>query len=214
VKQLLGAVVAATAITLSGPATALAGQPSAPGIPDLPSEGGGLAIHLDDGVTSAKDGDQLTYTVTLRNADKAAPAQAAIELTLPVGARSIAVNDGGDSPEPWFARWTLQVPPDGTATVSANFQAGPPVKDAKGYAATACVVRNFVRQLCASDIDQVPGAADIHATGSSSGPDLSWIVPCAIGALLLGGVGLALYRRTKAATPPPNGEDHPVPQRL
>ena len=73
----------------------------------------------------------------------------------------------------------------------------------KGYAATACVVRNFVRQLCASDIDQIPGAADIHATNSSKGSALGWIVPCAIGVVLLGGVAFALRQRTRNNTAAP-----------
>jgi hypothetical protein len=191
-----GALAVAAGIALGGPGLA-AGQPGVPGVPDLPSEGGGLAIHLDDEVTAVKDGDTLTYKVTVRNADKAATATAAIELTLPVGARSVAVNDGGDSPEAWFARWTLQVPAGGSTTVSASFQAGPPVAGAKGYAATACVVRDFVRQLCASDIDQLPGEADIHATGPARGGIAGWILPCAIGAVLLGGVALSLWHRSR-----------------
>ena len=165
-----------------------------------------LTITMTDNAADAAAGAPLDYRITLTNADRAAPRTADVELTLPVGAHAVDVRDGGTAPEPWFAQWSLTVPAGGTTTVSAAFQAGQARAEAKGYAATACVVHNYARLLCATDMDQVPGSADIHAVATSTPTDGAnpWLIPVVAGVLVAAAAGTALHllsRRRARAEP-------------
>ncbi|OLR92265.1 hypothetical protein [Actinokineospora bangkokensis] len=159
-----------------------------------------LTITMTDDTAETSEGTPLDYKITLTN--PAAEERAAdVELTLPVGAKATEVRDGGTAPEPWFAHWSLTIPANGTSTVSASFQAGAPRPDSKGYTATACTVRNYARLLCATDINQVPGAPDIHAVAGKAstedgGPPV--LIPIGVGVLVALGAGLLLHARTRS----------------
>jgi hypothetical protein len=86
-----------------------------------------------------------------------------------VGATATEVTDG-ERLEPWLAAWQPTVPAGRTVTLSATFAAGKPRQEAKGYAAQVCLVHDHIREACATDINQLPGAADIHALGPAQ-PD-------------------------------------------
>ncbi|OLR92382.1 cupredoxin domain-containing protein [Actinokineospora bangkokensis] len=156
----------------------------------------------DDSTTVAAD-SPATYRVTVRNPSDA-PATADVELTLPVGVRLTGVQDGGTSPEPWLAMWALDVPAGGAMTVAATFVPGPPRPGATGLAASACVVREHVRVLCATDTNQVPGAEDGPHNAASgeegeSGNVLVLVVSLAAVVVAAAGVSLWRARRRVAA---------------
>lgn len=166
----------------------------------LPSAAGGVSIAVEDGVRTVASGDTLEYRVTLHNADRTEAATVHVELALPVGATGRTVSEGGEEVEPWLASWHPTVPAGGEVTVSATFVAGEPRETAKGYAAQACLVTNNINQACATDINQLPGRADIHArvapTPSTTPTWPIWLA--AAGAA--GAAGALVFRRRRPAT--------------
>lgn len=161
----------------------------------IPAEADQVAIALTDEADTVAAGDDLTYTVSLRNSSSA-DTDVRLELSLPVGATATSVEDG-ERAEPWLAVWRPTVPAGGTVEVSAVFEAGEPRPDAKGYTAQACLVRENVRVACATDINQVPGAADINAMGVPAPADdnVAWWTWLVVGAGALFVAAAALFVR-------------------
>jgi hypothetical protein len=143
--------------------------------PAPPHEAGGVAVTISDGVSQVTEGDTLHYRVTLRDTHANTPATVRLELSLPVGVSDAHVHNGGERVESWLAVWTPTVPPNGKVTVSASFVAGKPRPAAKGYAAQACLVHENVRQACATDINQLPGKPNIHATSPTEDRGVGWL---------------------------------------
>lgn len=184
--------------------------------PTPPPEGRGFAIAVDDKTAAVRTGDTVTYEVTLRNTTQVA-ATADVELTLPVGAAATTVGNGGRAPEPWYAKWTLDVPAGGSVTVSAAFVAGPPVDHANGYAASACLVEEFARLICATDTDQLLGADDIRVDlpGDGNHTALLRVAVAILVLLAVVALGWLWHRRWVAGDPdepePDGGNPPPVP---
>ena len=157
-KRLASGLLIALAVTASSGAVASA-QPASQD----------LAISLSGGATQVHEGDRLHYSVTVRDTGGRAHKGVRMELTMPVGARAAKVEGGGKAAEPWFAAWSLTVPARGEVTVSADFVVGAPAAGMKGYPASACVVAGGVRLTCASRVEQLAGASDVHALASPAG---------------------------------------------
>jgi hypothetical protein len=190
-------LTAALLVGVAAPATAA---------PQPPDEADGVAVDITDSRSEVAEGDTLDYRVTLRNTHTGAPAKVRLELSLPVGVSGARVADGGERVEPWLAVWTPTVPAKGEVTVSASFVAGKPRPEAKGYTAQACLVQENVRQACATDINQLPGRADVHALATTEAGDpgatwVTWLVAVLAAAVLaFGGVWLvSRLRHPKAA---------------
>lgn len=191
-------VLLLTAALLMGAAPAIATA-----APEPPHEAEGVAVAISDGVSQVAEGDTLDYRVTLHNTHADAPATVRLELSLPVGVSGGQVHDGGERVESWLAVWTPTVPAKGEVTVSASFVAGKPRPAAKGYAAQACLVHENVRQACATDINQLPGKPDIHATGPATAEEpgagwLTWLVAILVAAVLAIGGTWLLFRGRRA----------------
>jgi hypothetical protein len=185
-KRLASGLLVALAITAGSGAVAAAQPPSRD-----------LAITLTGGVAQVHPGDRLHYSVTVRDTGGHAHAGVRMELTMPVGARAASVADGGKAPDPWFASWSLTVPARGVVTVSADFIAGAPAKGVKGYPVSACVVAGGVRLTCSTRIEQLAGAADVHALAPAGAPVWPYWVAGAVVVLLASAyfVWLRLRRR-------------------
>ena len=148
-KLVIGVLTAAAVLTGGGMAQAAA--PTA-----------GLSVSVAGGVAQVHAGDRLHYEVTVTDTAGAEHKGVRLELTLPVGARATKVTDG-KAPEPWFASWTTTVPSGGATTLTADFVAGKPAAGTKGYAVSACVVAGGIRLTCAGRVEQLAGAASVHA---------------------------------------------------
>ena len=203
-------VLAATALAVG----TVVGAPGWAGAQELPDRADGVAVAVADEVDEVAVGDRLAYTVTLRNTSARTAARVRLELTLPVGVSGAEVHDGGESVEPWLAVWQPTVPAGGTVTVSATFVAGRPRAAAKGYTAQACLVHDNVRLACVADIDQLPGAADVHALGPvPAEPGVGWRTWLAVvlgAAVVSVAMATLLLRRRTDESPapidPPGGE--------
>jgi hypothetical protein len=143
---------AAVAVLLAAPEAAAQTSPN-------------VSVTLTDGKAEVSAGDRLEYRVALRN-KAATDATVDVELALPVGAFATEVTDG-ERLEPWLAAWQPTVAAGSRVTLSATFTAGKPRQEAKGYTAQVCLVHDHIREACATDINQLPGTADIHALGTA-----------------------------------------------
>lgn len=162
----------------------------------LPTTAGGVSIAVADDVRTVASGDVLEYRVTLHNTHRTAPATVHVELSLPVGAAGRTVSTGGEAVEPWLVSWQPTVPAGGKVTVSATFVAGEPRRSAKGYTAQACLVTDNINQACATDINQLPGRADIHATSAPARSTTTWPL-WLVGAGAAGAAAVVVLRRRR-----------------
>jgi len=172
----------------------------------LPTTADGVSISVTDNVTSVRSDDTVEYQVTLHNTDRTKSATVHVELSLPVGAASKKVSEGGKALEPWLATWNPTVPAGDTTTVTATFTAGDARPNAKGYAAQACLVTNNINHACATDINQLPGKADIHATMATPEPSTPW--PIWLGAA--GALAAAAVVTLRRKRPEPETDDGPT----
>jgi hypothetical protein len=156
------ALAAAGAAALSGAGAAAA---LATGTPALAAGTSSLTIAVDNQTKQARAGSTLVYRVTVRNVDTARRTRADLRLSLPTGGALVEA-DGGGTPGQRAVTWVVDVPAGGSVTVTAKTRIGDVPPDTKGLAATACVLRKkeALPVVCASDVDQIPGALSIHAT--------------------------------------------------
>jgi len=174
----------------------------------LPTTADGVSISVTDNVTSVRPDDTIEYQVTLHNTDRTEPATVHVELSLPVGAASKKVSEGGEALEPWLATWNPTVPAGGTTTVTATFTAGDARPNAKGYAAQACLVTNNINQACGTDINQLPGKANIHAAMATPEPSTTPPWPIWLGAA--GALAAAAVVTIHRKRPEPETDDGPA----
>ncbi|WP_027344510.1 DUF11 domain-containing protein [Hamadaea tsunoensis] len=131
-----------------------------------PKTSAALVVAVSDGVGEAKVGDRLAYTVSVRNDGTAPGNRLAVTFTPPAGMTLTAAGAQG-SVAAGGARWTVTVPAARTVTLTASARVDTLPDGAKGLAAIACLTEAGQR-LCATDIDQIPGRDDIHATAEAA----------------------------------------------
>jgi uncharacterized repeat protein (TIGR01451 family) len=199
-RATVAGAVLAVALSLAGAAYAKESPSPSAAAPGKAS----LAIGVTDGVDRATPGDTLNYTVTVHNHGPAASGAVNLKLTLPGGVTLASADHSGKSGPGGVVSWSLTVPAAGQVVVVAHATVGTPDAQAKGLAAVACV-DGTEGLLCSSDIDQIPGRADVHAITGTQQPTTPlwrhwWMIATAVtGLLALLAVGgyLVLRRRIR-----------------
>jgi hypothetical protein len=169
-----------------------------------------MAISVSDGVTSVTDGDELTYTISLRNDGAAGSGRLAIRFQPPTGAKLTTVDHHGASVDD-VATWSVDVPPGAALKLTVGTTVGSLPAGVNGVAGIACIIHGSTPSLCATDMNQIAGRSDIHATVVAAQPahggrSLSpWVaIGGATGAIVfLGAGGLLLVRRRLRRQPAP-----------
>jgi uncharacterized repeat protein (TIGR01451 family) len=165
-----------------------------------------LNIAIDDGQTSAKNGDALGYTITIRNTGAAVAHRLAVTQTLPQGL-SFKSADAAGVVKTGAVHWTVTVKPGGKAVMHTAMTVTATPKGTLRLATVACASTSAKGPplVCASHSDQLPAGAAAAAhqkPASSSGASSSnshvwWFVGGAAVVVLL--VGLSRLRRRRRA---------------
>jgi uncharacterized repeat protein (TIGR01451 family) len=122
-----------------------------------------MAISVTDGVTSATQGDELVYTISVRNDGADASGQLGIRFEAPTDARLTTVDQDGTR-DHGVATWSIDLPAGGAIELTAGTEVGTPPAGVNGLAGIACVVRDATPLLCATDMNQLAGRPDVNAT--------------------------------------------------
>src|SRR4051794_17790995 len=118
--KILLLVVAALTVGLAGPAAA-SPAPS----PTAEPAAAALGISVTDGVTSVVGGDDLTYTISVRNLGAAGSGQVSVRFEPPTGVELTTVDHAGTKTS-GIAGWTVEVPAAGVVTLTVRTKVGTP----------------------------------------------------------------------------------------
>jgi uncharacterized repeat protein (TIGR01451 family) len=128
----------------------------------------GLTISISDGHVTARAGDKLTYTVSVRNSGTVAVRSLKVTQTLTSGLKFLSASDhglaaGGD------VSWTASLPVGGKRTFVDVTRVTSTPATLLRLAAVACVTLPASRRpiVCAAHLDRLPAA--IAASASRSG---------------------------------------------
>jgi uncharacterized repeat protein (TIGR01451 family) len=121
-----------------------------------------MVIAVSDGVTSATAGDELTYTILLRNDGAADSGPHGVRFQPPSGAEVTTVDHDG-AREDGVATWSVDLPAGGTLTLTVGAKVVTLPEGVNGLAGIACLTHDGTPALCATDMNQIPGQPDIHA---------------------------------------------------
>ncbi|MDP9863018.1 MULTISPECIES: hypothetical protein [Streptosporangium] len=195
-----GAALVLILVALAAPAAASPHRPS-------PGEGRGgdrggetagtaptLSISVDNGRTSARQGDRLSYTVTVRNTGTADADDLRLTQSLPAGLKLLSADRHGEA-EPGRVVWTvdLKAGKDTAFHTTAEVQATP--DDLLRLATVACASTEAADRpiVCATHSDELPaGAAAAAAAHGAAVPAAvrPWYLLVAAGTLILVAFGL------------------------
>ena len=164
----------------------------------------GLSIAVDDGVSVAALGDRLAYTISVHNDGHAGSGHLGITFTPPAGVE-LSAADADGAIKGGSANWTVTVGAAKTVTLKVSARVAELPEGAKGLAAVACVADGGVPKLCATDINQIPGRDDIHATQAAATathdtgyPWVQWAAGTGLGLVALALVAALVVRRRRA----------------
>ncbi|WP_030912859.1 DUF11 domain-containing protein [Streptosporangium amethystogenes] len=160
-----------------------------------------LSISIDNGRTTAEEGDRLTYTVTVRNVGTTRARGLDLTQTLPTGLKFVSA-DGRGSASKGQVHWSVDVPPGKDATFHTTAEVGATPEDLLRLASIACasIEGSDKPIVCATHSDQLPaGAAAEAAAHEAAGPVTSRLWYAGAGAALLALLltGLLLLRRAR-----------------
>jgi uncharacterized repeat protein (TIGR01451 family) len=166
-----------------------------------------MVIGVSDGVTSATTGDELTYTISLRNDGAADSGPLGVRFQPPSGAEVTTVDHDG-AREDGVATWSIDLPAGGTLTLTVGAKVATLPEGVNGLAGIACITHDGTPTLCATDMNQIPGQPDIHAVVEGGPAATHRSVPwLAVGGILIGAAALSigafvLIRRRRAPRSP------------
>ncbi len=197
------ALVVPTAATAATPAPRPATVPRGVGPAEIAARAAnpGLVIGVDDGRATARDGDHLTYAITVTNRDRTAARGVRLTQTVPTGLRFASADRNGKFAHGQVA-WTVDLPAGGTIDLhTATVLMSAPAQLAR-LATVACVItRSAARPtVCAADLDRLP-AHPGTASGANSHPNGSswitswWVWLSAVGGAAAIGVTMARFKR-------------------
>ena len=156
----------------------------------------GLTISISDGHVTARTGDKLTYTVSVRNSGAVAVRRLKVTQTLTSGLKFLSASDhgvaaGGD------VSWTVSLPVAGKRTFVDVTRVTSTPATLLRLAAVACVtLPGSTRPLvCAAHLDRLPAAA---ASTSRSGHPIGNVLTytaAGLAALALGLLTAIVARR-------------------
>ncbi|HEY2794311.1 MAG TPA: hypothetical protein VGJ28_18250, partial [Micromonosporaceae bacterium] len=141
-------------------------------------------------------GDQLTYTIKVRNLGTTNADALQISQTLPPGLKLVSSDHGGTVRDAQVS-WILNLKPGEESTVATVGQVGTTPDDLLRLASIACATTEGGRKplVCATHSDLLPAAAT-HLGHPAS--HRIWYGAGAAAVLLAGGMAFVLTRRGKA----------------
>ncbi|MER5419195.1 hypothetical protein [Streptosporangium roseum] len=170
-----------------------------------------LSIGVDNGRTSAKEGDRLSYTVTVRNIGTTDASDLRLTQSLPTGLKLVSADRDGKA-KAGHVTWTVDLKAGRNATfhTTAEVQATP--DDLLRLATVACASAEADDKpiVCATHSDQLPAgaaaagaaAADAARPVATPAPARPWYVLAGAGLLVLMVFGLWTGRLTKLGDRP------------
>lgn len=202
------AVLVLTAVLGVLPAGAAAADEPEPGGETVssgtlaPSGQAAVSVRVDDGTTETGAKREHTYTIRLRNIGAVPLSALTLTEALPSGMSAIRT-DGAAAGADGRLAWTVDLPTGGEVvrTVKARVDRIP---DGRGLASTACVVLpgESAPLVCSTDIDELPGDADLAASASLFGTMTLVGGITALTAAIGGAVWFVVRRRRTARVAP------------
>lgn len=127
----------------------------------------GLTISISDGHVSARTGDVLTYTVSVRNSGAVAVRRLGVTQTLSSGLQFISASDHGVAKSGQVS-WTASLPVGGKRTFLAVTRVTRTPPTLLRLAAVACVTLpgSSSPVVCAAHLDRLPAVAAAPAPRS------------------------------------------------
>jgi uncharacterized repeat protein (TIGR01451 family) len=132
----------------------------------------GLTISITDGHVTARAGDKLTYTVSVRNSGAVAVRRLKVTQTLSPGLEFISASDHGAAAS-GHVSWTASLPVGGKRTLVDVTRVTRTPATLLRLAAVACVTLpgSTTSIVCAAHLDRLPAvaAASTSRSGHSAG---------------------------------------------
>jgi uncharacterized repeat protein (TIGR01451 family) len=178
------------------PAAMTSGHPVASHKQVRPPQTPGLTVSVSDGRVAARAGDELTYTVTVRDTGTVAAPHLTVTQTMSPGLKFLSASDHGAVAGGQVA-WTAGLPVGGTRTFRVVTRVTETPATLLRLAAVACVTLPGSRSpiVCASHLDRLPAAAEAAAGSGRSGVPGLVYAAAGLGALVLGLLGAVAFRR-------------------
>ncbi|MEV8638149.1 hypothetical protein AB0395_41500 [Streptosporangium sp. NPDC051023] len=159
-----------------------------------------LSIGIDNGRTTTKEGDRLTYTVTVHNIGTTDARKLRLVQTMPSGLRFVSADGHGTSKEGEVA-WNVDLPAGKDATFHTTAQVLATPEDLLRLATIACASAAGGDRpiVCATHSDQLPAGAAAEAAGRaiSSATDRPWYIPTGAALLAVATLGVWAFRKGK-----------------
>ena len=156
----------------------------------------GLTISVSDGHVAARAGDELTYTVSVRNSGAVAVRRFKVTQILSPGVKFISASDHGAATSGQVS-WTAGLPVGGKRTFLAVTRVTRTPPALLRLAAVACVTLPGSSRpiVCAAHLDRLPAAAAASASQSGHSVDRVVAYTAGLAVLALGLLGAIVARR-------------------
>ncbi|GII85760.1 hypothetical protein Ssi03_37500 [Sphaerisporangium siamense] len=159
-----------------------------------------LRIGIDNGQTSVRPGDRLTYTIQVSNTGAKDSPDLVLKQMVPPGLKVLSSTPEGTLAKDSIA-WRRAVPAGRTDRLSVAVEVGSFPAQLRRLAAVVCAsVKNEKRPIvCATDLDRLPSAAPPPG-GASMGAGLWWALGAVL-AVLVAFLGPRARRALRRARP-------------
>jgi uncharacterized repeat protein (TIGR01451 family) len=129
-----------------------------------------LRIAADNGVTSARVGDTLTYAIIIQNLGTADVADLLVTQSLPAGLQFLSADSGG-TVKPGSVSWKLDLKTTATATfhTTTTVLDTPPVLLRRATVACAATSADASPTVCAFDSDELAAGAAAEVSQAAVG---------------------------------------------
>jgi uncharacterized repeat protein (TIGR01451 family) len=157
----------------------------------------GLTINISDGHVTARAGDKLTYTVSVRNSGAVAVRRFKVTQTLSPGSEFISASDHGGA-EHGNVSWTASLPVGGKRTFVDVTRVTRTPPTLLRLAAIACVTLPGSSRpiVCAAHLDRLPAVATASTSRSGhSAGNVGTYAAVSLAVLALGLLGAIVARR-------------------
>lgn len=180
------------------PAAMAASHPMASHKPQAarPARTPGLTVSVTDGRIAVRAGDELTYTVTVRDTGTVAAPRLKVTQTMPPGLEFLSASAHGAVAGGQVA-WSAGLPVGGTRTFHVVTRVTETPATLLRLAAVACVTLPDSKNpiVCAAHLDRLPAAAETASRSGHSGLPWPAYAAAGLGALALGLLTTIVARR-------------------
>ena len=193
----VGLIVMPAAMAASHPAVSHP-APSRTAAAARASRAPGLTISIGDGHAAARAGDELTYTVTVRNSGAVNVPRLKVTQTLSAGLQFLSASDHGVATS-GHVNWSARLPVGGERTFRVDARVTRTPATLMRLAAVACATLPGANGpiVCAAHLDRLPAAtaaAPASRSAHSTGDMLSYTA-AGVGVLMLGLLTAVVARR-------------------